>query len=320
MNLINWLGIGVVAATKNTNTKEIMVHLPSRNPTADGRVEARVETKEMTSVNAAGETIKATTMVSNTIPAVWNAMGEANRLTAPDVREGSKVSVYQIGGQNRYYWTTQGMNSETYRQETIVWGFQANPTQDEDTPFNIDDYFTITVDTRSGFFGLRTSQAAGENSALELKMDGGNGRLDFRGSGGTVLSVDDFNDKFTYFNSEGTTIGVDKKKVGIIAPESILLNAEKSINVITETLNIHAKEVNVKADKASVAIPETDWLGLIRLVGTIEQTGNIEQVGHTISTGVVQGLTAVMTAKTNLDTHFHGGVDNGDGVTSPPVV
>lgn len=319
MNLINWLGVGTVAATKQTNTKEIMVHMPKDSPTADGRTVAHVEEQQQEAINASGEPIKVTTMISNVKPAKWNSFGEPNRLTAPDVKEGSQVALYQVGGQSTIYWTTNGFNAETHRLETIVWGFQANPQLDENTEFNVDNFYTITVDTRSCFMALRTSQSNGEKSGFEVKIDGGAGRIEAVGTNQSAMVMDDLNSKYVYTNKFGTLIGVDKKKVAIDAPDSILFHGEESVSVKTKVFNLQTKEINIQADKALVAIGDTEWEGDVKLTGRLEHIGNTVQTGNTMSSGIIQGLTGVRTALNDLDTHSHTGVWSGPDISGPPM-
>lgn len=325
MNTINWLGIGIVTSTKNTNTSEIMVHQPNKSATGDGRAVTSVEQATQTSVNAAGETETSTTMVSNVVPATWKPIGEPNRKTAPDVREGSQVMLYQASGQTKIYWTTYGLNAETFRMETIVWGFSGNPNISEDAEFDVNDYYTVTVDTRGGFFGLRTTQANKEKSAMEFKIDGGNGRLDFRGSNGSLFSVDDFNSLLNYINKEGTQLSVDKKKALFSAADSLMLHAENSISVLTNVLAVQCKDILVKANTAKVAIGVTDWEGTINLKGGFNQegdyhqTGDYIQVGDITSSGTITGVTEVKTALVRLNLHGHTGVRGGSDTSGPPV-
>lgn len=331
MNLINWLGEGTITSTKNTDTGEVMVHLPIMAPQADGRNVTNVEQKQESSLNAAGEMETSTTMVSNVVPAEWRSMGEPNRKTPPDVREGSKVSVYQVSGQNKLYWTTFGFGAETHRLETIIWGYSANPNIAADAPFSVDDYYTATIDTRTGFFALRTSQANGENQGLEVRVDGGNGRVDMSGTNGSTFCWDDHNSQLTYNNKEGTIIGADKKQLLLSCEDSLTVNATESINVITKVLNVQCQDVNIKAQKAKVAIPETEWQGNIKQTGNYNQEGNYDQkgtythqgntqqTGNTTSTGTVTGMTEVKTATVRLNIHGHTGVENGDGISGPPM-
>ena len=319
MNLINWLGVGTVAATKQTNTGEIFVHVPKDSPMADGRTVANVETKEETAINANGEPTKVATMISNVKPAKWNSFGEPNRLTAPDVKEGSQVSLYQVSGQSTLYWTTNGFSAETHRLETIVWGFQANPTLDENTEFNVDNFYTVTTDTRSGFMAVRTSQSNGEKSGFEVKIDGGNGRFEAVGTNKSGIVLDDYNSKFIYTNKEETLIGVDKKKVLIHAPDSILFNGDESVSIKTNVFNLEAVSINIKANTANIAIGKTNWEGEVNLKGNLNHDGSTKQTGNTVSQGIVQGLSGIKSAMNDLDMHGHTGVRGGNDISGPPL-
>lgn len=331
MNLINYLGIGTVTATKETNTHEIMVYLPSMAPAADGRAVATVTEVEKKSNNAYGEETSSRVMSSNSFPAVWNSMGDSNRITSPDVREGSKVAIYQVSGQNTYYWTTFGVNSETMRLETVVYGFQANPAISGDTPFNVDNFYTMTVSTHEGFFALRTTKANGEKSTFEVKVDGKSGKIMIGGGFKNYLVLDDVQRSLTYVNADGSIFNVDRKKITVKAPESITLQGVEQFNIATKIFNLQCKEIAIEADKAEIRIGETNWTGNITQKGNYNQSGNftqkgnytqtgdMKQTGNITSTGIVKGMTDVQTALVSLNIHLHGGVKNGDGVTTPPV-
>lgn len=325
MNLLNWLGVGTVAATKQTNTGEIMVHMAAFSPTADGRTLAQTKMQQETSLNADGVEETSKSLTSNTLPAKWGPIGEPNRLTPPDVREGSQVSVYQVSGQNQLYWTSYGFSAETHRLETIIWGFNANPGLAKDTPFSVDDYTMFKVSTHEGLVQLRTSQANGEKSSFDIMVNGRDGRIDIRGSEGSILSVDDPEHGFTYTNKDGSIIGVDKKKMLLFTEDSIGVQAKESVSLLTKVFNLQCKDINIQADTAQVAIGKTKWEGDIDLTGNVNQTGdydqegNFNQEGNTFSMGRIQGIAGVCTATTDLDTHTTTGVRGGNDISGPPV-
>lgn len=331
MNLINYLGIGTVTATKQTDTDEAMIYLPSMSPSADGRAVATVKTVEKKSVNAYGEETTSTSLSSNSFPAKWSAMGDSNRITPPDVREGSKVAIYQVDGQNTYYWTTFGVNAATMRLETVIYGFQANPATGDDTPFNIENFYTLTVSTHEGFFALRTTQANGEKAAFEVKVDGMNGKIMVGGSHKNYMVMDDVERSYTYTNADKSVFNVNRKKITMMAQDSITVNGLEQFNILTKIFNLQCERIAVKADSAEIRIGKTKWIGEINHTGDYIQTGdyrqsgdytqrgNMTQTGNITSTGTIKGLTGVTTALNSLDLHFHGGVQNGNGVTTMPV-
>lgn len=331
MNLINYLGIGTVTATKDTNTHEIMVYLPSMAPAADGRAVATVTEVEKKSNNAYGEETTSRVMSSNSSPAIWSSMGDSNRITSPDVREGSKVAIYQVSGQNTYYWTTFGVNSETMRLETVVYGFQANPAIGGDTPFNVENFYTMTVSTHEGFFALRTTKANGEKSTFEIKVDGKSGKIMIGGGFKNYMVLDDVQRSMTYVNADGSVFNVDRKKITMSAPDSITLQGLEQFNIATKVFNLQCKQIAVQADTAEIRIGETNWTGNITQKGNYKQTGDYDQKGdytlvgdmtqqgNLTSSGTIKGMTDVTTALVSLNLHPHGGVQNGNGVTTMPI-
>lgn len=331
MNLINFLGIGTVAATKQTNTHEIMVYLPSMAPAADGRVVATVKEVEKKGVNAYGEETSSTVLTSNTFPAVWNSMGEANRITSPDVREGSKVAIYQVSGQNNYYWTTFGVNANTMRLETVIQGFSANPNIGDDAPFNIDNFYTMTVSTHDGFAAFRTTKQNKEKTTFEIKVDGKAGKVMIGGGFKNFFVLDDIQRSMTYVNADGSVFNVDRKTITASADDSITWQGKEQINFLTKNFNLKCKQISIEADTAEIRIGETKWIGNIEQKGNYnqqgnyeqkgnyDQTGNMDQKGNITSSGVITGMTDVKTAMVSLNVHFHGGVQNGNGVTSTPI-
>lgn len=330
MNLINHLGVGTVASTKQTNTNEIMVYLPSMAPAADGRVVATAKEVEKKSQNAYGEEVTSRVLTSNTFPAVWRAMGDSNRITPPDVREGSQVSIYQVAGQNTYYWTTFGINAETMRLETVVMGFQANPAQGDDTPFNIDNFYTMTVSTHEGFMALRTTQANGEKAAFEIKVDGMNGRVMIGGSGKNYLVKDDVAKSLTYVNADGTIFNVEKKKVNVYAKDAVTFSADESFNILTKVFNLKCEKIAIQADEADIRITKTKWTGDIEQKGLFDQTGDYkqkgdytqtgdyDQTGNITSSGTIHAAIDV-TSLVSLNLHITSFVQGGQGTSGPPV-
>jgi hypothetical protein len=330
VNLLNFVGMGTVMGTKDTNTDVIMVHCKGLFPTADGRLVANAQTVEQTSQNARGEDYTSKNLHTNFFPATWRNMESGARLTSPDVREGSQVAIYQVSGQNGYYWTTQGVNSDTFRCETIVYGWSANPNLTENTPFNVDNYYTMKIDTRTGLMALRTAQSNSEKSAFDIQVNGMDGIVSIGGSQGNYFVVNDDEHSFTFQNADGSVININKQVFALYVKDKASIFADNQINIKTKELNIQAETCNVD-------------IGLTRWKGEIQQTGNKEQVGdytlqgainHTgdtthvgdtnqtgsqTSSGTITSQSDVIAIAISLLMHPHGGVQGGDGVSGPPV-
>lgn len=319
MNLINHLGIGTVTATKETNTDTVMVYLPGFAPQADGRAVATARQDERTSENAYGEETKSTVMVSNSFPAEWRSMGDSNRISSPDVREGSAVAIYQVSGQNTYYWTTFGVNAKTMRLETVVMGYSANPAINDDTPFNIENFYTITVSTHEGFMALRTTQQNGEKAAFEMKVDAMAGKIMIGGSHRNFFMLDDVQRQMIYQNADGSVFDINRKQITAVSKDSITFAPTETFNIKTKNFNLECKRIGIKADEADIHIGTTRWVGDIEQQGDYTQVGNFAQKGWIHSTGNIVGMTGVFSVLNSLDAHFHGAVRNGDGFTSASI-
>lgn len=311
MNLLNFIGMGVVTSTKDTNTSEIMVYIPALFPTADGRAVAVAQTVERMSVNAKGEEVKSALLHSNSVPAIWKKMDESARISPPDVREGSGVAIYQVSGQNQYYWTSFGVNNNTFRMETVMYGWNANPKLAEDADFDIDNYYVLKVDTRTGLIALRTSQANGEAAAFDVQINAMDGVISAGGSNKSFLVFDDKNHSFTYTNDDGSVLNIDKRVGNFYFKDQLNLFADEAINLKTKVLNMQAEELN--AD-----IQLTRWKGRFELTGDIEQVGDFTQDGNIETTGQVYAEVDVI-SKVSLNKHLTSGVQGGDGTSGPPV-
>lgn len=320
MNLLNCLGTGIVSSTKDTNTNEIMVYLPGFFPGAEGRVQTNAVEVENVAVNDSGDRVSAKTMRSNAVPATWRNMGDNNRITAPDVREGSQVAIYQIAGQNRYYWTLDGVNANTFRLETVFYGWSANPNVNEEADFDIDNFYIFKVSTHDGLIALRTSMANKEKTAFDVQINTKDGLISVAGNEGNYFVMDDMRHSLSYQNADGSIVDIEKEKMSVQVPDSINLFADKTVNIKTKTINIQAEEMNVD-------VGLTRWKGRIEHTGDTAQAGDYEQQGDfdqtgdtnrkgaSTSTGIVHSASDV-TSRISLNNHVHPGVQNGNGVTA----
>lgn len=309
MNLLDCIGVGVVAGTKQTNTDEILVYLPGFFPGAEGRTRAAVVETETIGYNSAGEEVRSQTLRSNVVGATWKRTGDSNRLTSPDVREGTKVALYNVKGQNNYFWTLEGVNQETFRLESVIYGWSANPNVDENTPFSVDDYYMMKVDTRTGLVSLRTSMANGEKTRFDIQVDAAEGVISLVGNEESYLKFDDVNRSFSYSNRDGSYLEIDKKVMTAYLPQQLNLFADVDINIKTKTLNLQSEEMNVD-------VGLTRWKGRIERTGDTEQTGDIKRTGTSHTTGLVSTDTDFKSPTITQETHVHGNVQNGRDVTN----
>lgn len=329
MSLLQFLGVGTVTATKDTDTNEIMVYCPFLFPQAEGRMVASAEQVERTSKNAYNEEVRSVTLKSNSIPATWKKMDDSNRITSPDVREGSKVAIYHIAGQNNYYWTLDGVNPDTFRMESVLYGWNANPEVSENGEFDVDNFYILAVDTRNGLFQLRTSERNGEATKFDIQINTMDGTITIGAKNHSMFNLNDVDHSFTYANEEGALFRIERKEGTLYLPDKLSVFADNVFNLKT-------KQINIEAEEANVDIKLTRWKGKVERTGDTDQIGNwdltgnynhigeYKQVGDTrrtgssFTSGYVWGMTDVRTMTVSLQVHPHIGVRGGNDLSGPP--
>lgn len=324
MNLFNCLGLGIVTATKDTNTEEAMVYLPGLFPHAEGRANMGVSVGENRAFNDAGDEVTSTVMSSNSIPMKWINFSNNNRMTSPDVREGSMVAVYNVQGSSQYFWSYVGVNQETFRLETVLYGYSANPNVESDNRFDINNFYVFKVDTRDGKVSLRTSKRNKEKTRFEIEVDAKEGRITTVGDHGSYLCFDDVGRSLTYTNKDGSLFNIEKNTLTSFIPSTINLET-KTLNMVTDTLNLKSKTMNVatttlnlNTTNLNVEAANTQWVGPIHVLGAISAVGGMSVEGSLEATGVIHSDTDV-TSRVSLNSHKTSGVVRGGDISDVPV-
>lgn len=283
MNVLECLGIGVVTMDKNTDTDEIQVYIPSMYPEADGETTTAIEEKTVTTQTPTGDNSSSTTLQTNSIPATWMPLN-TNRVTAPDVREGSKVVVYKFKGQNTYRWTYFGMDG-TLRLETIIYAISSSPNVNTNSPVTPDNYYIFMISTHKKMIQLLTGQGNGEPTSWSITLDSGTGQYGIVDGEGGIMSINAMAHAFTYLNAEKSFINIEKKNVTVSCEDKMLLKGTNNLDLACKEMTINASEsITVKTQKTSWTSPE------INIEGNINHKGNTIQTGNNTITGNV-GIT-----------------------------
>ena len=104
-----------------------------------------------------------------------------------------------------------------------------------------------------------------------------------------------------FYSSHGTGAMVDKRRI-----------RQKNIELLATTkAYIDAPTIHLKGN---VIID-----GNVTHTGNTTHNGNTSQTGNQTTTGTITGTTNVIGGGKSLATHTHGGVQNGNGSTSPPI-
>lgn len=318
MNTLECYGVGTVTMDKELNTDEIQVHVKALFPEADGEAATQVETKNVTTQTPTGDTTSSTTLQSNTVAAKWMALN-TNRVTAPDVRKGSKVVVYKFAGQDVYRWTYFGMDG-TLRLETVIYAFSASPKVDINTPVTPENYYMFMISTHQKKIQLVTGQGNGEKAAYVIELNTGEGQFSIVDSEDNIVSLNSIEHAFSYINAEKSFLNIEKKNFTLSCEDQGIIKAKN-------TLAIQCKDLQLKADN-SIGI-ETKTTSLISpriyMKGDITHEGNYTQKGNTTIVGsfTQSGGAGNVEGGWTIDNirylgHKHGGVKEGGDKSGTP--
>lgn len=336
MQLLECYGVGIVAQNKDPNSDEVMVYLPSLFPESDGEVVASVETQQTKTTSPTGDTSSSTTLQSNAVPCKWMELN-SHRLTAPDVREGSKVVVYKFKGQNTFRWTYFGMDG-TLRLETVVWAFSSSPNINENTPVTPDNYYILLLSTHNKTVQFLTGQGNGEPTSYSITLDTGNGQLGIVDGENNIISLNSMAHSFSVSNAEKSFINIQKTDI-VISCENVLtlkgtnslciqcngisMNSGASLSFDCENMTMKGKEINIKGD--AYIEGNVKHVGNYLLQGDFAVSGKIGAQGGFVSgadymLGTVafpgEGFVPAIQGSFSYNGHVHIGAH---GITTPPM-
>ena len=160
--------LGYVVTDKAEDEHYIKVYPVSTIPTSSGELSI-----DEVVVTAATDFLEGNLNVvvnkSSTIECEWFNQGDSNRLTAPDVCKGEIVFVYNIHGQDKFWWDTAFTKPE-YRKREKVLHFFSNKGEIDTEDYLSKGYFLL-VDTRNKMIHLHTADNDGELTSYDISLN-----------------------------------------------------------------------------------------------------------------------------------------------------
>ena len=276
-NLWRVVSRGFAAENKELDDIWIRVYCPELSGFASGEITSDIVEKSTQGVDAMGHNYTCKIKTSNTIKAKWRQQG-TNRVTAPDVRRGERLEIWQYADADVYYWSNTGEDDHLRRKETVSWAF--SNTEDESTAeLTKDNTYGFTVSTHQKKVEMTTSKSDGEPFAHTVQLDTKRGLFTYKDDKGNVIQVNSEDDQIFIENAAGSQVVIDGGVIKILATDRIEMKAK--------TVNLEASEFNVNA--------KTNINGDVSTKGSLRNNGT--NVGST---------------------HKHGGTKRGDSNTDTP--
>lgn len=171
---------------------------------------------------------------SGGVKAKWMRMSQPNRATAPNIRRGAKVLVYQFDKTDKYFWEVYENNARLMATEHIVYRFKASNKDDQEPSLDNCYWFAVSTVDRQVIF--ETSKANGEKTKWHLSFDNNTGLFTVRDENGTGFQIDSlFEGGLVRFcTSGGGSVELENRKL-IIDVDEIVERAKIKRSEVDET-------------------------------------------------------------------------------------
>lgn len=297
------ISIGTVAENKLRTSNDIEIWLEETHPILDGEVVGGYITDSVDCINSNGDSLTFTVKTSNTIKATWRGDG-TNRYTAPDVRRGEKVRIYQFGDTDKYFWQVFNAPGQTTRKrETVITVF-SNTTDENDNEANPENSWYQEINTHEKLITTQTNKNDGEPFAYTQQINAKDGNV--------VVVADDIG------NYIQLTSG-DQHIILETAAGARFELLKEDISMTCRNFDLLASgKVSVKGQSGGVNIPETSWVGNVAMKGNLAITGNMTGTAggtYTFNGNVVTNGNITNNGKSIGDQHRHDSVQSGPSTT-----
>lgn len=203
--------IGQVAENKALNSKEIQVIPIEAMTMLDGEAKSNPGFMEDSGIDSKGTSYASKTIVDNVLTATWLPVS-SNRMTAPDVRRGERVLIWQYADADEYYWTDLGWDYHLRKKETVRWAISATEDENE-TEFNPENCYYVEVSSHNQTITLSTTKKLGEPFAYTFQFNLKAGVVVLSDDAGNYIEFDSKETQILLHNMEGTEISLDKRNI-----------------------------------------------------------------------------------------------------------
>lgn len=224
-----YIGIGVVAETKNKNSKFISVIPIEKLPMFTGEVTNQFTTMNFSGTDTDGASYSHKLYVGASLKAEWK--GAPHRVTAPQVIKGNKVDLWEIESTETYYWSARSFGDNDNTAESVTWAFNANGAPlTKNVRSDTSNHYTITIDGANGNITVTTSQANGELAKYTAQINGKTGHVSVQDNLGNYSQIDSTTNTISAVNGDKSFFSISGKNVNCYAADNINLNSA-SINI-----------------------------------------------------------------------------------------
>lgn len=336
------VSIGYAAQNKALDSKQLEVTPIEMLPYIDGEITDDTTHVTHEGVDATGKKYTTKAEIGVTLECTWLQWG-SNRQTAPDIRRGELIFVWQYADDDTYYWSSPGKDDHLRRLETVIWAFSAT-TDEKTTKLTPLNSYVMEVSTHRKLMTLTTSKANGEKFAYTVQINAGKGGLVVMDDAGQYFELNSNERRWTMTNADGSIYKMDKGTIYEYAKDSITRKT-KAYSIECETMDVKAsKSITTKTNKHTASAsggyemtaPLSTFKGKATVTGLATMLAGLTAPaggGGTATIGIPMNVTAPVNIQGNVSTigtltnngincgsiHVHNETGVGAGTTTPPL-
>jgi hypothetical protein len=255
-SVIGIYSIGVVAENKALDSDLIQVIPVEVLNLMDGELNSELVEVKSAGLNEDGTEYTVTVKKGATIEAEW--FGETNRVTSPDVRRGEQVWIWQSENADKFYWTAMGRDDNQRRLETVIYRYSGIP-ENVDEEITADNSYFLEFSTHDKTIILKTSRRNGEVCIYTFHLDPGTGTATLQDDVGNIIQIDTADTIITVKNALKSYVVLEKEKIEIVAPDSVLVKSN--------TINLRATDILIECSLLEIKCPQTKIKGRLDVEG-----------------------------------------------------
>lgn len=209
---LKMISFGEVAANKPLKSMNIEVTPIEQLPMLNGELTDNLTTENIKGEDADGASFETTVKNSVTVTARWLPFG-SNRKTAPDVRRGEKVCIWQYGDADKYYWSELEYNGKLRKRETIIYQI-SNTENEEEEPTSENTYYFLWS-THDKLIQLHTGISDGEPFGYDFVLNTKDGNFQITDTIENTIFLDSSNKRIVLKNASETSIDLNDENLFI---------------------------------------------------------------------------------------------------------
>lgn len=211
-SILKLISYGVVAANKPLSSMNIEVSPIEQLPMLDGEITDNLTSETNKGIDADGASYEVNTKSSATVTARWLPFG-SNRKTAPDVRRGEKVCIWQYGDADKYYWSELEYNGKLRKKETVI--FMISNTSVEEEEPTLDNTYFFLWSTHDKLLQLHTSTNDGEPYGYDFTINTKAGNFQFTDTIENTIFLDSASKRIVLKNAADTSFDLNAESLYI---------------------------------------------------------------------------------------------------------